>query len=110
MAREVFELDFANQLDAPPALFDVRSKHAALFGGRNGYFYDRATVLDELRASIENALNKTNDVRRSTRLIGQSAANAVEQAIAANIDYVEPNKTSSEPLSTFRRFGSVIIR
>ena len=60
VAREVFELDFANQLDAPPALFDVRSKHAALFGGRNGYLYDRATVLDELRAFVDRERSQQN--------------------------------------------------
>ena len=45
-------LDFTNDPGVPPARYDVRSKHSALFGGRDGYLYDRRQVLDDLRAFV----------------------------------------------------------
>ena len=52
VAREAFELDFTNDPGTPPSRFDMRSRHAALFGGRDGYLYDRRMVLEELRAFV----------------------------------------------------------
>lgn len=37
---------FTNHLSAPPARYDMRSCHDALFGGRDGYLYSRAQILD----------------------------------------------------------------
>jgi hypothetical protein len=53
VAWEAFGLDFGNVLDQVPARYDMRSKHAPLFGGRDGYLYSRAQVLGELRAFVE---------------------------------------------------------
>lgn len=53
LAREAFDIDFANDPGTPPAHFDMHSRHAALFGGRQGYLYDRRQVLDELRGFID---------------------------------------------------------
>lgn len=54
VAREVFDTDFTNRpADKTPAYFDFRTKHAALFGGRDGYMQDRASVLAELRQFVQ---------------------------------------------------------
>lgn len=49
VAREAFGLDFANDPRSKPARYDVRSKHAALFGGSGGYLRSRERVLGDLR-------------------------------------------------------------
>ncbi|MBN9518148.1 NAD(P)-dependent oxidoreductase [bacterium] len=45
VARAAFGRDFTNDPGTRPACFDVRTKHAALFGGRDGYIETRAQVL-----------------------------------------------------------------
>ena len=37
---------------APKALYDYRTKHAALFDGQNGYIYDSAEVLRQIAAFV----------------------------------------------------------
>ena len=49
VARVAFGIEFTNQLAAPPARYDVRTKHDALFGGRDGYVEDRQRVLHGIR-------------------------------------------------------------
>lgn len=44
-----FGFSFDNRPGTPPARYDFRSEHAELFGGHDGYLYDRDTVLNELR-------------------------------------------------------------
>lgn len=53
VAREAFGLEFSNDPGTPPARFDMRSVHAELYGGRDGYMYDRAQVLADLKAFVE---------------------------------------------------------
>lgn len=53
LAQGAFEQDFRNELQTPAAHFDMCSKHAALFGGRNGYLYDKPGVLSDLRAFVQ---------------------------------------------------------
>jgi len=52
VAAEVFNVSFTNDPGTPPARYDMRSRHAALFGGRAGYLYDRRQVFDDLRAFV----------------------------------------------------------
>jgi hypothetical protein len=52
-AREAFGLDFTNDPGQPPVSYDVRSKHAALFGGRDVYLYSRPQILTELRQFVD---------------------------------------------------------
>jgi len=52
LARDVFGREFRNRPSGPPARYDFRSKHAAVFGGANGYLYDRAAVLASLRKFV----------------------------------------------------------
>lgn len=52
VAREVFGISFDNDNGAAPASFDVRSRHAASFGGTGGYLVDRADVLAGLRKFV----------------------------------------------------------
>ncbi|HEY1380668.1 MAG TPA: hypothetical protein VGF55_27955, partial [Gemmataceae bacterium] len=53
VAREAFGREFANDTGQPPARYDMRSRHAARFGGRGGYLYSRGQVLAELRQFVE---------------------------------------------------------
>ena len=52
VAREAFDIDFTNDPGVKPARYDVRSRHAAVFGGRGGYLYSREQVLGELKAFV----------------------------------------------------------
>jgi nucleoside-diphosphate-sugar epimerase len=52
VAAAAFDREFANDPGTPPPRYDVRTRHAAVFGGRGGYVLDRAAVLAELRAFV----------------------------------------------------------
>jgi nucleoside-diphosphate-sugar epimerase len=52
VAREAFGMNFANDPGGVPPRYDVRTKHAAVFGGRDGYLRSRSLVLGELRAFV----------------------------------------------------------
>jgi nucleoside-diphosphate-sugar epimerase len=53
VAREAFGMDFTNEPEGSrPASYDVRSIHAELFGGGDGYLYTATQVLDDLRAFV----------------------------------------------------------
>jgi nucleoside-diphosphate-sugar epimerase len=52
VAREAFGLDFTHDPGTKPARYDVRSKHARLFGGHGGYLDPREEVLAELKAFV----------------------------------------------------------
>ncbi len=40
---------FVNEISANPPMYDYRSIHAEDFGGTDGYFYDKNTVLNEIK-------------------------------------------------------------
>ena len=48
VARICLGHEFENAMDAPAARYDFHSRHAALFGGHDGYLYDKAQVLADL--------------------------------------------------------------
>ncbi len=50
--REGFGREFDNKLPNPPARYDLRSKHAGLFGGRDGYLYDAGQVFAGLKTFV----------------------------------------------------------
>lgn len=52
VARAAFGVAFDNDPGTRPAAFDVRTKHAALFGGRDGYLESREQVLAGLKAFV----------------------------------------------------------
>jgi nucleoside-diphosphate-sugar epimerase len=52
VARKAFGREFSNDPGTPPARSDIRSRHAARFGGRDGYLYDRDRVLGDLKAFV----------------------------------------------------------
>ena len=45
VAHSSFGIDFDNRPNDGPAQYDFRSRHAALFGGSNGYLYSKQQVL-----------------------------------------------------------------
>jgi nucleoside-diphosphate-sugar epimerase len=59
MARESFGFEFSNDPGGQPARFNMLSKHASLFGGRDGYLYTGAQVLDDLREFVEHERAKS---------------------------------------------------
>jgi nucleoside-diphosphate-sugar epimerase len=59
VAREAFGLDFANDPGTKPARYDVRSKHAEVFGGRGGYLQSREQVFGELRDFVQGERART---------------------------------------------------
>jgi nucleoside-diphosphate-sugar epimerase len=52
VAREAFGMEFDNAPTTPPARYDMRSRHAPLFGGRDGYLRARAQVLSAMRSFV----------------------------------------------------------
>ena len=66
-AREVYARlagggQFVNELPGAPARYDMRSRHAALFGGANGWCYEKETVLRDLRRFLdEERAEQTRD-------------------------------------------------
>ncbi len=46
--------DFRNELAGVPAEYDFRTRHAALFGGKDGYICTGAQILDQIRAFVES--------------------------------------------------------
>ena len=43
---------FENHLAKPPFFQDLRSKHAEIFGGRNGYFFDKEFVMEDIKKFV----------------------------------------------------------
>lgn len=55
VARVAFGVVFTNITERPPLRYDVRSKHAALFGGEGQYFYSQRETLDRIKAFVASA-------------------------------------------------------
>ena len=53
VARHAFGIEFANDLGRLPPCYDVRTNHAAIFGGSEGYLESRAQVLDGLKSFVD---------------------------------------------------------
>ena len=56
VAKEAFGIDFDNDPGTPAAHFDMRSKHAVLYGGDNGHLCTRETVMADLKAFVSREL------------------------------------------------------
>lgn len=46
VAREAFGVEFRNEVSPTPAVYDMRTRYAPLFGGREPYIENRARVLN----------------------------------------------------------------
>jgi hypothetical protein len=53
IARELFNVELINGPVETAARYDFRTKHAAVFGGTDGYFHDKATAMKDIAAFVE---------------------------------------------------------
>jgi hypothetical protein len=53
-AQHALGIEFHNDPGSKPARYDIRSKHAGLWGGSDGYLLSRQQVLDDLRNFVVN--------------------------------------------------------
>ena len=44
---------FVNELAKPPFDYDLRSKHAKIFSGKNGYLFDKTFVVEDIKRFVE---------------------------------------------------------
>ncbi len=54
VARAGFDIDFENPKATKPARYDMRTRHAALFGGANGYLAGKAQVLSAIHRFVQS--------------------------------------------------------
>jgi len=54
VARDGFNMDFDNELENPPARYDMRSVHAGLYGASGSYQYDRRHTMLAVRAYAQS--------------------------------------------------------
>lgn len=54
VARAGFGIDFENPKATKPARYDMRTRHAALFGGANGYLAGKTAVLSAIHAFVQS--------------------------------------------------------
>jgi nucleoside-diphosphate-sugar epimerase len=54
VASHAFGMDFSNRLSGLPPKYDMRTKHAELFGGKNGYLESREQVLTGIKAFVQS--------------------------------------------------------
>jgi hypothetical protein len=58
LALSCFNLDFRNRTEKPPVKYNVKSKHEYIYGGANGYMYEKRTIIQEIYEFIK--LNQLN--------------------------------------------------
>jgi hypothetical protein len=62
--RDVAARAFQRTLEMPlasPVRYDIRSRYAAQFGGRDGYWYDAASTLDAIAAFVARERARPRD-------------------------------------------------
>lgn len=50
--------EFLNELKNEPAYYDYRTRYADVFGGKDGYIYDKMRVLEKIKTFVERELAK----------------------------------------------------
>lgn len=54
IARLCFDKDFETITEKPPVSYDMRSKYAPIYNGKNGYLYNKNQIIEQLRRFVEN--------------------------------------------------------
>jgi nucleoside-diphosphate-sugar epimerase len=71
IARSAYGIEFTNELDKPPARYDVRTRFATLFGGQDPYVEPKSQVLVGIAAWVARERAGKSDKRRiEERLAG----------------------------------------
>lgn len=52
--KELTGSSFINEFSEKPFFYDLRCSYAEDFGGRNGYIYDKETVIEEIKAFVRS--------------------------------------------------------
>jgi nucleoside-diphosphate-sugar epimerase len=60
VVRAAFGIEFDNRVAASPARYDMRTRHAALFGGTGTYIETASQVLDGIAAFVANVRTKAS--------------------------------------------------
>ena len=53
IARTCFNIEFNNIPNTPPVNYDMRSRYASFFGGKNGYLYSKEQVMQDLTHFVQ---------------------------------------------------------
>jgi hypothetical protein len=54
VARVAFGIEFTNEVSIAPARYDVRTRHAELFGGSGDYVESRSRALANITAFVQS--------------------------------------------------------
>ncbi len=55
LAKDCFGVDFDNQANRPAVVYDMRTRYAKKFGGKNGYIYSREQIITDIKAFAAKA-------------------------------------------------------
>jgi hypothetical protein len=58
LALRCFNIDFKNKTVKPPIKYDIRSKYDFLFGGKNGYMYEKHIIVNEIKNFVNSTLQE----------------------------------------------------
>jgi len=71
IAHAAYGIEFTNELDKPPARYDVRTRFATLFGGQDSYVEPKAQVLARIAAWVaRERAGRSEQKRIEERLAG----------------------------------------
>lgn len=54
IARECFNVEFKNITSEPPVWYDMKTNYSNLYGGGNGYIYNKEIIFQEMKEYVNN--------------------------------------------------------